>query len=110
MTFCEDVRKFMELYASSEKLQKEYAEAEAYYPGSLEIRETVVEEVLIPFAKRYGFDFTLNDLRKYETKVLLEMHRDVELNPEDPDDDRHFWLLEHGWTDDESKIQETSFK
>lgn len=106
MTFSEDVRRFMELFDSSPELQTAYAEAEAGYPGSLEIRETVVEEVLLPFAKERGFDFTLTDLRKYETRLLLQTHRDVEQDPNEPDDEHRFFLLEHGWTNDESIFEE----
>ena len=106
MDSLENVSSFMELFEKSSEVQQKYAEAEENYPGSLEIRENVVEEVLIPFARKLGFIFTLSDLRKFETRQLLDKHRDVEIDPSEPDDDRHFWLLEHGWTDDESKTAE----
>lgn len=103
----DDVIRFMNLFESSPELQTEYAEAEANYPGSLEIRETVVEEVLIPFADNLGFHFSLTDLRKYETRQYLCSHRDIEQDPDEPDDDSHYWLLEHGWTNDESVFRDS---
>lgn len=103
----EDVIRFMDLFDASPELQCQYAEAEALYPGSLEIRDTLVEEVLIPFAEERGFHFFLSDLRKYETRKYLHSHRDVEQDPDMPDDDSHYWLLEHGWTNDESVFSQS---
>ena len=60
------VKDFMELFSKDSSLQAAYAEAEAAYPGSLEIREAVVEDVLLPLARRAGFVFTVEDLRNYE--------------------------------------------
>lgn len=97
----------MDLFEASPELQTQYAEAEALYPGSLEIRETVAEEVLIPFAEERGFHFSLLDLRKYETRKLLRSHRDVEQDPDEPDDDARYWLLEHGWTNDETVFSQS---
>ena len=41
----ENVGKFFERYAEDEALRGRIAEAQANYPGSLEIREAVVEDV-----------------------------------------------------------------
>lgn len=100
----ENAEQFMTLFEQSEELQKQYYEREAAYPGSIEIREYVVEDVLIPFAAEQGFSFTLEDLRKYETRIKLRNHKDVEIDPNEPDDDTHYFLLDHGWTNDESKF------
>ena len=99
------VEKFMELYFSSVEIRAEYEELELSYPGSLEIREPVVEEVLLPFAKSKGFDFSLSDLRKYETRKKMNSRPDVEIKPDDPDDEPFYFLLDHGWSDDESKYE-----
>ena len=107
MTFNDAVRRFMELFDSDENLQTEYLEAEADYPGSIEIRETVVENVLIPFAKERGFEFTVDDVRKYETKLKLTTHMDVEPESDEPEDGHRFWLLDHGWEYADSKFKQT---
>ena len=96
----EAVRQFMTLFQKDPSLQEKYARAEASYPGSLDIREAVVEELLLPLAAEAGFFFTVEDLRAYETDVYLEKHRDEEQNPEDPDDETVFFLLDRGWTND----------
>lgn len=94
------VSQFMALYQSSPQLQEKYAQAEAAYLGSLDIREAVAEEILLPLAEEYGFSFTVEDLRRYETAVYLEKHRDEEQDPDAPDDDTVFFLLDRGWTND----------
>ena len=63
-------------------------------------REAVVEELLLPLAKEAGFSFTVEDLRSYETAVYLDKHRDEEQDPDAPDDDTVFFLLDRGWTND----------
>lgn len=96
----EAVRQFMALYQNDPHLQERYAQAEESYPGSLDIREAVVEELLLPLAAESGFFFTVEDLRAYETEVYLAKHKDEEQNPEDPDDETVFFLLDRGWTND----------
>lgn len=105
MTFSENVVKFFEIYEKDENLQKRLAEAEAAYPGSIEIREYVVEDVLLPVAKEMGLEFTLTDLRKYETKMKMQRNLDVEIDPNEPDVEYKYWLLDRGWTNDESIFQ-----
>ena len=96
----EAVRQFMALYQNDPHLQERFAQAEASYPGSLDIREAVVEELLLPLAAESGFIFTVEDLRAYETGVYLEKHRDEEQDPDEPDDETVFFLLDRGWTND----------
>ena len=94
---------FFALYAKDEALRRRVLEAEANYPGSLEIREAVVEDVLLPIAAQLGLPFTLADLRAFETRHKLKNAPDPdrpiqEGEPiEDPVD---YWLLDKGWTYD----------
>ena len=106
MTENREVKEFMELFKKDASLQKAFAEAEASYPGSLEIREAVVEDVLLPLARHAGFDFTVEDLRNYETGVYLRNHRDEEQDADAPDDETCYFLLEHGWTNDGAAFQD----
>ena len=57
----ENVVKFFELYDNDEALRKRIEDAEAAYPGSLEIRDAVIEAVLLPVAKELGLPFTLRE-------------------------------------------------
>ena len=53
-----NVVKFLQQYDSDPELRERVEQAEMMYPGSLEIRECVVEDVLIPIAREMGLDFT----------------------------------------------------
>lgn len=99
-----NVIKFLELYNSDPELRERVANAEAMYPGSLEIREAVVEDVLIPIAEEMGLGFTLMDLFTYENNLKRARSRDVELTEEDlakEDEDIDYWLVDKGWENDE---------
>lgn len=102
MAYSENVVKFFELYDNDPELQKRLTELELAYPGSLEIREYVVEDVLLPVAKEMGLEFSLYDLRKYETAMKLRRGLDVPVNPDEPDTEYKYWLLDRGWTNDDS--------
>ncbi len=106
----ENAEKFFALYAQEEALRRRVAEAEAMYPGSLEIREAVAEEVLLPIAEELGLPFTLKDLRAYETKVKLRRARPdlPEGGEEDEDDPIGYWLLDRGWESDEERLKEAA--
>lgn len=98
----ENVIKFFELYNSDPELRAKVQAAEDAYPGSLEIREYVVEDVLIPIAEEMGLGFTLLDLKKYETKVQFQ-HSIGEGSVEGKIVERPvYWLLDRGWQNDES--------
>ena len=102
----ENVIIFFERYESDPELRKKVQLALDSYPGSLEIRESVVKNVLLPIAEAEGLAFTVDDLRKYETRKKLKkatMDNDEWLSMEDDGGD-DFWLLDHGWSDDESKF------
>ena len=97
----ENVGKFFERYAEDEALRRRIAEAQNNYPGSLEIREAVVEAVLLPEAAALGLDFTVQELRAYETRKKLEASRDGAVSDTD-EDFEGYWLLDRGWENDTS--------
>ena len=97
-----NVEKFFELCENDPELRKRIDKAEADYPGCLEIRDAVVENVLIPIAEELGLGFSLSDLRKYETKVKMQR-----FNDEDPDlNAPPLWLLDRGGEDDASIFED----
>lgn len=102
----ENVEKFFALYDSDETLRRRIAEAEASYPGSLEIRDAVVEYALLPVAGELGLPFTVKDLRAYETRLKMERFKDGD-SGEDFDlakSEKAYWLVDHGWTYDEARF------
>ena len=99
----ENAEKFFDLYARDEELRRRVLEAEALYPGSLEIREAVVEDVLLPIAAELGLPFTLADLRSFETRHKLKNAPapDEPIREGEPiEDPVDCWLLDKGWTYD----------
>jgi hypothetical protein len=99
----ENAEKFFARYAEDEALRRRVLEAEAMYPGSLEIREAVVEDVLLPIAAELGLPFTLQDLRAFETRHKLKNapSPDVPIEEGEPiEDPVDYWLLDKGWTYD----------
>ena len=99
----ENAEQFFTLYAKDEALRRRVLEAEAMYPGSLEIREAVVEEVLLPIAAELGLPFTLADLRAFETRHKLKNAPDANTpiqEGEAIEDPVDYWLLDKGWTYD----------
>jgi len=102
----ENVSRFFEKYDSDSALRARIAEAVALYPGSLEIRESLVEAVLLPVAAELGLPFTVEELRAYETrKKLSRIKPDVPIEEGEEDEDADFegyWLLDRGWENDPS--------
>lgn len=100
------VSRFFEQYERDPALKARVEEAVACYPGSLEIRESLVEAVLLPIAAELGLPFTVDELRAYETrKKLSRVKPDVPIEQGEPDEDADFegyWLLDRGWENDES--------
>ncbi len=98
----EHAEAFFARCAEDEALRERLREAEENYPGSLEIREAVVEDVLLPIARELGFDCTLEELRTYETRLKLRNARpDLPVEEdEEIEDPVRYWLLDHGWTYD----------
>jgi len=107
----ENAEKFFERYRADETLRRRVLDAEAMYPGSLEIREAVAENVLLPIAADMGLPFTLQELRAYETRVKLRRARLNEpLGDDEPVDDDPvvYWLLDHGWEINEERLREAA--
>ena len=98
----ENVSKFFEMYDQDSALRKRVEEAVACYPGSLEIRESLVEAVLLPIAAELDLPFTVDELRAYETrKKLSRIKPDVQIEEGEEDEDADFegyWLLDRGWS------------
>ncbi len=109
----ENAEKFFELYTRDEALRNRVLEAEANYPGSLEIRDAVVEDVLLPIAAELGLPFTLKDLRAFETKHKLKNAPDADTpiqEGEPIEDPVDYWLLDKGWTYDYEGAINDSFE
>ena len=102
----ENVSIFFDRYGQDSALRSRVEEAVACYPGSLEIRESLVEAVLLPIAQELGLPFTVDELRAYETrKKLSRVKPDVPIGEGEEDEDADFegyWLLDRGWENDES--------
>ena len=102
-----NVALFFERYEQDPSLQERVAEALACYPGSLEIRESVVEYVLLPIAEAEGLPFTVQELRAYETRKKLQNRKeDVPIEEDEPlEDPIEYWLLDRGWEWDDSQVR-----
>ena len=102
----EQAEAFFARYEEDEALRERLRQAEACYPGSLEIRESLVEAVLLPIAAELGLPFTVDELRAYETrKKLSRVKPDVPIEEGEEDEDADFegyWLLDRGWGNDEA--------
>ena len=102
----ENVARFFEKYDADRALRARVDEAVACYPGSLEIRESLVEAVLLPIAEELGLPFTVDELRAYETrKKLSRVKPDIPIEEGEEDEDADFegyWLLDRGWENDAS--------
>lgn len=92
---------FFEKYRSDSQLRERLAELETMYPGSLENREAVAEEVLLPVAEELGLPFTVRDLFEYENLCFV---RERAEESDDVPEERTYWLINHGWNSDESRF------
>ena len=101
----ENVTKFFEKYDADPALRARVEEAVACYPGSLEIRESVAEYVLLPIAEELGLPFTVKELRAYETRIKLQRVKPAGIpeEGEEIEEPYHYWLLDYGW--EESGLQ-----
>ena len=88
----ENVMEFFARYDDDEALRERVRLAEEYYPGSLELREPLVEAVLLPSAAELVLP------RAYETKLKLERQAKEEVG------EFSYWLLDHGWSNDEAQF------
>ena len=102
----DNVSRFFEQYEADPALKARVAEAVACYPGSLEVRESLVEAVLLPIADELGLPFTVQELRAWETALKLSRVKpDVPIEEGEEDEDADFegyWLLDRGWENDEA--------
>ena len=105
----ENVPLFFARVEAEPALKARLAEAVAAYPGSLELRESLVEAVLLPIAEAEGLPFTLSELRAYETRLKLSRVKpDVPIEEGSEDEDADFegyWLLDRGWENDVSAFK-----
>ena len=104
----ENVVKFFELYDNDEALRKRIEDAEAAYPGSLEIRDAVIEAVLLPVAKELGLPFTLRDLRVYESVMSAKRCPDEEMTEDELSEsgEYSYWFNGRGWSYDKNLFGE----
>ena len=102
-----NVELFFDRYERDPDLQAKLEEALANYPGSLEIRESVVEYVLLPIAEEIGLPFTVQELRAYETRKKLQNRKeDVPIEEDEPlEEQEEYWLLDRGWEWDDSRAR-----
>ena len=102
-----NVEQFFERYDSEPALREKVEEALACYPGILEVREAVVEYVLLPVAAEEGLPFTVQELRAYETRKKLQNRKeDVPIDEDEPlEDPPTYWLLEKGWEWDDTQVR-----
>ncbi|MCF0136938.1 MAG: hypothetical protein HUJ66_01090 [Oscillospiraceae bacterium] len=100
-----NVSKFFARYNSDEALRERIRIAEENYPGSLELREALAEDILLPVAEELGMPFTVMDLYVYESR-LKSMRQADEEQPEDaeerPEEEYRYWLVDRGWKNDEA--------
>lgn len=104
----ENVVKFFELYDNDEALRKRIEDAEAAYPGSLEIRDAVIEAVLLPVAEELGLPFTLRDLRVYESVMSAKRCPDEEMTEKELSEsgEYSYWFSGRGWSYDKNMFND----
>lgn len=107
-TAMNNVEIFFNLADKDASIQKRLSDALAAYPGSLEVREAVAENVLLPVAEELGLPFSLDELRTFETeKKLRSMKADVPIEEGEPiEGEEEYWLLDRGWEWDETMLPE----
>ena len=101
-----NVTEFFRRYSGSEELRGRVQQAVDMYPGSLEMREALVEAVLLPIAAELGIPFTVEDLRQYENELKLHLRQENDPSNQDMrwDTEYDFWLLDRGWSSDEASF------
>lgn len=101
MAYNVNVEKFLYRYENEPELKKRVDDAVMAWPGCLENREYLVEDVLLPIAAEEGLPFELSDLRKYEMHLKMERQKDVDIS-NDEDVEYVYWLMDRGWFNDDS--------
>ncbi len=64
----ENVKKFMDKLAEDKNLQKRIEKAQADYKGDLTDREKSIPATVLPIAKEIGLEFTVAELKEYESE------------------------------------------
>ena len=103
----DNVSKFFDAISSDEELSRRIETALANYPGSLEMREFLVEDILFPIAEELGLPFTLTELMGFEAKLKAQRQEEIASHDADPDfeiPEYSYWLLDRGWSNEESKF------
>ena len=96
----ENIEKFYALLAEDEAVARKLRDAEYAYPGSYEIRIPFLEETLLAVAKEEGLEFTIDELRKYETRVKIASCADREDTSDGVPEAFVYRLLDQGWDND----------
>ena len=96
----ENIEKFYKLLAEDSTVAKRLEDAQNAYPGSWEIREPFLRETMLPLAEELGLGFTIEELRKYETRLKVRSSRDVEDDSEGVPEAVVYQLLDRGWDTD----------
>lgn len=102
-----NVSKFFQIYNNDEALRERIRMAEECYPGSLEMREALAENILLPVAEEMGLPFTIMDLYVYESRLKSSRQADVEVpqgETERPEEECRYWLVDRGWKNDEGSF------
>ena len=102
----ENIEKFYKLLAEDSSVAKRLEDAQNAYPGSWEIRESFIRETMLPLAEKLGLGFTIEELRKYETRMKVMSSRDTEEDPDDIPEPLIYQLLDHGWETADSVFEE----
>ena len=75
----EAVKDFYEKIASDEKFQNKLNELQDKATKGLELplaqdkKEEITKEVIIPFAKEQGFDFSIEDVKEFEKSIVEQL-------------------------------------
>ena len=75
----EAVKNFYERIASDEEFQNKLNELQDKATKGLELplapdkKEEITKEVIIPFAKEQGFDFSIEDIKEFEKSIIEQL-------------------------------------
>ena len=75
----EAVKKFYEKIANDEDFQNKLNELQDKATKGLELplapdkKEEITKEVIIPFAKEQGFDFSIEDIKEFEKSIIEQL-------------------------------------
>ena len=93
----ENIEKFYKLLSEDSSVAKRLADAQNAYPGSWEIREPFLQATMLPLAEELGLGFTIDELRKYETRLKVMNSRDFDDESDSVPEPVIYQLLDHGW-------------